>query len=246
MVVRRQTLLGAALLISLIGLTALSMPFITPDFRVAYSYSSPTISYDSSVANPSYYRRELSRADVKSFESSMQFQSYGGNGYMDLFQTAPLNSGIRLEATGRMLALIIGAENANGYEPFLLTSNLVPREKHEVTIALGPTGNVDVWLDHKRMLATTAPDLDYLLSAITVGRGYSPNRAFRGNISNFIYSYKLYEAVDVARVRLVLVFVSICLAYLLVRGGDFSLSSTFPEVSAASLRSQERSAPHTR
>ncbi len=162
----------------------------------------------------------------------MQFLAYSTKGYTDIFGTAPVNKGIRVELSGETAALVVGAKNANGWDPFVIsrinkktlqpTGVKLENAVHQLTVMIDRAKHVSVTLDGKQVVNMDSPDLNYDISDLTVGSGFSVARTFNGRVSNFSYSYGFYAPRVVSATawlwaRLVLFFLAIALLFFLLR-----------------------------
>lgn len=112
---------------------------------------------------------------------------------MDLFQTAPLNTGVRVKISKekQMLTVLLGASIADDkFVAFEIGPKLLPNQWHSLKIDIWDKRYVQIRLDDypvSRFLNTdlNVPNLDYQLSQIEIGGGSSPERQFDGEIADF-------------------------------------------------------------
>jgi hypothetical protein len=114
-------------------------------------------------------------------------------GYQDLFQTADMNGGIRVEVSPSAIGLVYATPNAfNGQEvnthiPFNTLQHLEidAIDKQSLRIRDSAGGSYII----------TSPPPDFAVNHITVGQGFNETRSFKGIIRNFSLSvcdYKTY------------------------------------------------------
>ncbi len=133
-------------------------------------------------------------ADLKdiTFHFKMKVNSIGE--YNNVFQTAPVNEGIRLELTApATAALIVGASNGAKYTVIIFSKTLELNTWHQVDIAIDRKNHVKVDLDQKTAIDSLFPDLNYTLNDIAVGAGLSKTRPFDGMIDDFSITYSLFN-----------------------------------------------------
>ena len=233
-----KTLLGILLIVVVIALAATFLLPARLGYQTVQSASASGIRYDSRAGTPVYKRKETAQAPLKEFTASMEFMPYSTKGYTDLFGTAPFNKGIRVEVSGETSALVVGAKNANGWDPYVISrinkttsqpsAVKIVNTPHRLAITIDRTKHVSISLDGNEIVNMDSPDLNYDISDITVGSGFSPARTFNGRITNFSYSYGFYAPRVISGTvwlwaRLVLFFLLIALLYLLLR--DLLLTS---------------------
>lgn len=231
----RVKILAAVFLVALIGLFA---TFLLPSraLSIIKLESSPLVEYDSATHTPVYQHVEAAQAPTKSFSAAMQFKAYSTKRYTDLFQTAPLNKGVRVEMKNGTIGLLIGAKNAFGYDPYLLTANFDPQLPHDLEINIDTANYLIVWLDHQKIIDSAVPDLRYAISNVIVGGGYSSTRNFNGRLS-FRYSYAFYKPNPGSWIlpwaRFALILICVASLFFLVRTGDFRIASVLPGIGNA-------------
>lgn len=233
---KRYTVLSGVLIICVVGIVAtLTLPW-APPFVSIKSHSADAITYDSGIRTPVYHATETMRRPTKDFSATIEFQAYRTRGYTDLFQTAPANTGIRAELHGQTLGVIIAAHNPQGFVAYPLTGDFKARS-HLLEITIKKNNHVSVVLDRQPVVNESVPQLDYAISNITVGSGFSKDRFFNGRIDDFRYSYGFYEPNTsnvVPWVRIVLAILGVAALLLLVTTADLRLSLILPGIAAES------------
>ena len=199
--------------------------------------SAAGIRYDSREHTPIYERIVTGSGASTSFSASMVFQPNSTVGYLDLFQTAPLNTGIRLELSGKVLALIVGARNATGYVPYIITDSLDTTQPHLLELHIDNANRVSISVDRQEVVTSVTPELDYAISDIAVGTGLSKMRPFSGRITDFSYAYAYYEKSNVsgylAFARIILGTLILVFLGFLLRVTRFNLAQLLPDIGGA-------------
>lgn len=154
--------------------------------------------------------------------------------YNNVFQTAAVNTGIRLElAKPSILALIVGSRGPEGFKGFILTRSLELNKWHSVHIKISRDKRLKVSLDNRTVVDSPERDIYFNLSDIALGTGFSRTRPFDGSIGNFSMTARFFEKrYSLERVllvfKIVLVFglISILLFSLPVPEGGLNPSAT--------------------
>lgn len=133
-----------------------------------------------------------SNVSPKSLVVAMQFRPFGIQGYQDVFQTAPLNSGMRLEiGAPHTLALIVAAKNAEGFVPYILSTTLEENQWHSLEIVSGFDSRLTVRLDGQTVVDVVDPLLSYEVADLRLGEGFDETRFLRGQIKNGSVVYQV-------------------------------------------------------
>lgn len=226
--VKRNSLLGGLFLFTAaLAAGTVFLPF-DPAVRTVASESSSPINYDSRLGAARYHFTESRRARIKNFAADFRFRVYPGQHQpMDLFQTGDANSGVRLEAYGKTLGLVVGADNAPGYVVVLVSDAISPGAYHAVHISIGSDDRIRLILDHHVITDAIFPKLYYTISDIAVGTGFSMQRQFRGQIRGFTYAYQLFDrnSSSLPWLRMALLLTALAALYALMRGEHFRLAS---------------------
>lgn len=183
-----RKLFGWALAAVLLLIVA-SFVWPVPSLRAVKSVSSPELSYDSAKGSSVVRRIEPSTLPAKDFAVSLHFKPYKTEGFTDLFQTAPLNSGARVELAGKVIALVVASTKSSGWDPFIITREYDINAVHTLEIRINTDKHISASLDGKEVLSVDDPDLNYKISEVTVGGGFDSHRSFRGVISGATYTY---------------------------------------------------------
>lgn len=238
----KRALVSGLLVLSVI---ALALTFILSSFGTT-SQSASGIRYDSRAHTPIYERKEAASGTGAQFSASMTFLPYSTAGYSDLFQTAPLSNGVRVELHDKTIGMLVKAHNAQGFDVYVITSNYDGSKPHRLDIKISDAKQVTAALDGQQLVNMTSPDLAYDISDITVGSGFSKDRAFNGKIDDFSYSYSVSEAPKTSGttllwIRLGLGALVVGLLFALAFDGGLKLPSFLSNLGADS---EEADQPH--
>lgn len=132
----------------------------------------------------------------KSAYFSVAFTFKGGDAkaHQNIFQTAPYNSGIRVELSGGMLAVIYSDyQKSNGYSALVLEKNLNLNESHRIRIEALTKEFLRISLDGKTEIIKS-PYLIFATNQFLVGGGYSPERNYTGSISDIQFKFVNYHS----------------------------------------------------
>ena len=142
---------------------------------------------------------ERERARQKDIQVQFRMKISEADGYPNVFQTAPKNSGIRLEvAPPARLALVVGSKNPQGMRGFLLTEDLQAHRWYSVRLSIDRNQRVVVFLDQDPVLDIQDELLDYEISEVGVGTGFSRSRPFKGELADFQLEYRLWRRISLA------------------------------------------------
>lgn len=137
---------------------------------------------------------ESVKSEYKEVEISFDARLYSVHNWQDIFQTAPSNTGIRMEiAEPAILSLVVGTKNLDGYRGFLITDSLRLNKQYSVRVLIDINKHLKVWLDNQVVLDIIDPNFHFDISEIAVGSGYSKTRPFDGELTNFKIKYELIE-----------------------------------------------------
>lgn len=131
---------------------------------------------------------------VEQTDISFQMKVYEIDNYNNIFQTAPTNSGIRMElAQPSKLGLIIGYKNAEGVKGFVLRRSLQLKQWYSVNINISRDKHLRVLLNNVAVVDLKDSAINYDISDVAIGAGFSKKRLFKGEIVNFDLKYKFAE-----------------------------------------------------
>ena len=102
----------------------------------------------------------------------------------NLLQTDSLNRGLRLELSGRTLAMIVGSPiDGTPYQVFVLSTNLPGGKWHNLTLRIVATRYVDIKIDGS-LVGPTKFDIPFSMQNVRIGIGYDDTRRFHGDMEN--------------------------------------------------------------
>jgi hypothetical protein len=192
---RTSAKIAVLIVCSLALLATFIFPNLFQHYTTLSSYQETGLSYDSTVPLSKIYRhRENSGADIKSFNLSMSLRPTSVAHFDNAFQTAPMNSGLRLElAKPHVLALIAAAQNAQGFIAYVISTTFTLNTWHTFDVALDPEKHITIDFDGQQVFNQKDPTLAYSISDIAIGTGLSELRPFVGQIKDASFSYTFYE-----------------------------------------------------
>jgi len=108
----------------------------------------------------------------------------------NLFQTDPVNSGIRMELSApAALALIIAGPD--GPKGIYITRRLRLNKVYQLEMRIDRSDNLRVFLNKRLVVDECVPGARYKLSDVVIGSGFSRTRGFDGRISDFTVETKV-------------------------------------------------------
>ena len=114
--------------------------------------------------------------------------------YENLFQTDPVNSGMRMELSSpAALALIIKRGYLDTVSGMYVDQGIEAGKWYRVAIEVDRFRNLRVSLNDNMAVNQRVPDLACAFSDVAVGTGFSKTRPFNGTISNFSIEVKSYK-----------------------------------------------------
>ena len=142
------------------------------------------------AAGPYVYGKTqpVSLGEIKIPESAyvrlkLRFRADSTDGYPNVFQTAPVNSGMRMELSGTGAGILIPDSSApNGVKGFNLTSTLKVRQWYTLGVEALNGSFVKVSIDGKEVVNYADSDISIETSQFLVGVGFDASRVFRGEI----------------------------------------------------------------
>jgi len=154
-------------------------------YNYAGKYSTPTVIGSSPKVKHLYDKKIEIRFRMK-------VNSVGN--FDNVFQTAPANSGIRMElggSSGKSFGLVIG-DKKKDCRGFLITSNLILGRWYDVRVNIDRNKDIRVYLDNIAVIDESLEEINYDLSDIVIGTGFSRTRPFDGEIKDFSISGVLF------------------------------------------------------
>jgi len=165
----------------------------------------------------------------------------------NLFQTDPVNSGIRMElSVPAALALIIAGQD--GPKGIYITRMLRLNRIYQFEMRIDRFDNLRVFLNKRLVVDECVPGARYKLSDVVIGSGFSRTRGFDGMISDFIVETEISPGAEfTAKVKdysfktAVLLLIAAAVSYFLYKGADlrgliFRPAAAFLKASLEALR----------
>ncbi|MFH1825475.1 MAG: hypothetical protein ABH873_09690 [Candidatus Firestonebacteria bacterium] len=153
-------------------------------------------------------------SDVKEIEISFNMKIYYIFQWDNIFQTAIENDGVRLELSlPSTLAIGIGNVKKNKTVFKIIEDDINYDEWYSVYIKIDRNKKLTVKLNNKTVIEKVE-DVDYRISDIVIGTGFSKTRAFNGEVNNFIINYKLInksKVISIVILFMKIVMTSVCL-----------------------------------
>jgi hypothetical protein len=221
--VKKNTLYGVLLAACIVALLAtFSNPNAFQPYKTLASFQAKNIDYSSSdQAKQTYRHLEGARSDLKSFDLSMYFNATSVGQFSNVFQTAPLNDGLRLElASPNTLALIAGANNTDHYLVYIITTAFSFNRWHRFTLRVDPQKYLTANFDGQITVNAMDPEVTYAISDVEIGTGFSHTRPFLGQIKDASFSYRLLSDTGRLTAFRVLFVVGALLLVFLINGLD--------------------------
>lgn len=198
MLLKKNNLIFLIFIVSIVSL------YWVPDFVDPFKYKTlkkvefDHIAYDSQSKDHELSRvKELTeniKAQDKEISINFEMKAYSISDWNNVFQTAPSNSGIRMELSKPdAVGLVIGTNNKEGYRGFHL-GQILFNQWHKVEIKINRDKRLRAVFDDKTILDVD-PAFDYDISDIAIGTGFNKLRGFQGEIRNFSIEYKLCQRV---------------------------------------------------
>jgi hypothetical protein len=183
--------------LSFVGIAATSFATSRLEYERTQTFQVQGFAVNNSHSEPQYEHVQTQDEPNKSFAISFDFQTHALGTppyiYQNVFQTAPLNTGLRLEIspTG-VLAMVSGEKPPQG-APHVLTGSLTPAAWHHFRMNVDVLGNLDMQLDNEAVVKQSDPPIQYVLSDIVIGNGFSKTRPLNGEIKNIQLQYSFFN-----------------------------------------------------
>lgn len=131
----------------------------------------------------------------KSIKMAGSFEMYSLSDWQNLFQTAPVNEGLRLEINSAGKAgFVLGVlqrNNMTEFSGFPLPSPIQTKQAYDLEIK-GSTDGIFEAKINNHVLPTGFLEVPFSISEIKVGEGFSKERTFDGKITDFSVSFTCY------------------------------------------------------
>jgi len=169
--------------------------------RVFKSVNLSGINYDSKSSDPALFNikqySESKNAQIKEVEISFDMNANSISNFNNVFQTGPANSGIRMElggSSGESFTMVIG-EKYGRVKGVVVSNHFNPGEWHSVKVCVSKDKKIEISLDGNTVVSGVYDSIDYVISDIAIGTGFSKTRPFDGQIKDFSIRYKYFDKV---------------------------------------------------
>src|SRR3972149_2702883 len=176
-------------------------------------------SNDRKLAEVKKYQ-ESRRSDAMDMRVKFKMKAYSVSEWNNIFQTAPVNTGIRMELSKpSTLSLLIGSRDSAIFKAFDLTKILTFNEWHKVEIEIRKNNDLKIFFDNEPIVSTLIGNIDYDVADIAVGTGFSRMRHFDGELSDFEIKYELFQKAGISTIfllsalRMLVIFFFITISY---------------------------------
>jgi hypothetical protein len=194
------------ILILLFGLCLFSLIYIDSIsdagvFKAVKSVEHSVSEYDSSsnqpdINTPAEFIENIDK-EYKDTHISFDMEIYTIDNYNNIFQTAPANSGLRMELSQPSKLAFLAAVKSEDNTAFTggwVGSSYQFNKWYKVDIAFNKNNRLIIKVDNAVVIDQYWNNMSYKISDIAVGTGYSKTRPFKGAIKNFIIIYTLFES----------------------------------------------------
>ncbi len=195
--VSSRTLLAglAAAFLAFVILTLVSEPLTS---REVSGGELRGLAYDSRSSDESLRTvkryEEAASAKLSETDISFEMKAYRISGYSNVFQTAPLNGGIRMElAEPNKLAVIVGAAGVNAWTPLSINWSIQLNRWYHVRLTMDRHQELKVYLDNVLVVKEISSSLSPTITEFALGTGYSRLRPFDGAVRDFNMSYRSFD-----------------------------------------------------
>lgn len=195
--------ISIVLIIDVMVLSALIIYKNTFEYKMIGRSQYANINYDSrskdrKLAVVKRYK-ESRRPDAMDMRISFKMKAYSISEWNNIFQTAPSNTGIRMELSKpSTLSLLIGSRDSAMFRAVDLTKKMTFDEWHTVEIEIRKNNDLKIFFDDKPVVSTLIGNIDFDVSDIAIGTGFSLTRDFDGELSDFKISYDLLKKAGVS------------------------------------------------
>ena len=125
---------------------------------------------------------------------NFNFKVYQIGDYNNIFQTAPGNSGIRMElANPSTLALIVDCGAPTGVRGLIVSDEIEVDKWYRVVVKMDRQNHLSVLLDDRLVVDERIPFFQHDVSDLAVGTGFSKTRMFDGKISDCNIELSMYS-----------------------------------------------------
>jgi Concanavalin A-like lectin/glucanases superfamily len=189
----------------LAGLAAASLAFVLLtlvsdplSFREVRNKELRGLAYDNRASDESLkavkHYKETASAKLSEIDISFEMKVYRIAAYGDVFQTAPLNGGIRMELSEpNTLVMIVGTADDNRWTPLIVSRSIQPNRWYHVRLTIDRHQELRAYLDHVLVAKEISSSLSPAITDFALGTGYSRSRSFDGAVRDFSLRYRLLD-----------------------------------------------------
>lgn len=128
------------------------------------------------------------------FSANFTFKGGHQKAPQNIFQTAPFNSGIRLELSGNTLGVVYSDyQKSSGYSSLILKKNLNLNEVHRIKIEALTKEFLRISVDD-HVESIKSPYLIFATNEFLIGGGFSPDRTYSGEVGDIKFKYINYHS----------------------------------------------------
>lgn len=128
---------------------------------------------------------EIKSSDNAYIHLKLRFQANSTEGNPNVFQTAPVNRGMRMEISGATAAIVLPDTSVpGGLKGLTLTTTLKTNQWYELEVEALNGKFLQVKLDGSQVANYASPDITMEMSQLLVGGGFDASRVFRGQIDH--------------------------------------------------------------
>jgi hypothetical protein len=157
-----------------------------------YDYATAGDNRETVDAAPYIYGQNdpISLGEIKNPESAyihlkLRFRADSTDSFPNVFSTAPVNSGMRMELSGTSAGILIPDSSApGGLKGFNLTSTLKLKQWYELEVEILNRTFIKIFLDGQSVADYASAGIFMETSHLLMGGGFDASRAFRGQIEN--------------------------------------------------------------
>ena len=186
-----------------LGVAALAFVFLTLvsdrlSFREVRSEELRGLAYDNRASDESLKAvkryEETASAKLSEIDISFEMKVYRIAAYGNVFQTAPLNGGIRMELSEpNTLVMIVGAAGGNAWTPLIVSRSIQPNRWYHVRLSLDRHQELRAYLNGVLVVKEISASLVPAVTDFALGTGYSRSRFFDGAVRDFSLRYRLLD-----------------------------------------------------
>lgn len=133
---------------------------------------------------------------AKNIDISLEVRFNQVNYLNNPFQTAQGNTGIRMEVSNNSeLMLVIGSKEKPGYIALKVIDDIEKDRWYDVHIKAS-SEIIQVWVDQNLIVDGVYENLNYTVSNVAIGAGFSRQRSFDGIVKNFNIQYEFSQVLN--------------------------------------------------